>query len=77
MNKTQRTYFYVSYVETISFAELLGFKSIDKAEQDLADLHGVKDFHCVPEHYQGEFEDEFESQALDFIRSKGYLVVHI
>ena len=75
MNDTKKIYNYEGVYEACWFAESLGHQSIDEGEQAIADLHEVKSFEDVPEHYQCGFIDEFEYDALEFIRAKGYTIL--
>ena len=75
MTDTKKIYNYDCWAETCWFAESLGYQSIEDGEQEIADLHEGKSFDDVPEHYQCGFIDEFEANALDFIRSKGYTIL--
>jgi len=75
MTKTTKIYNYECFYETCWFAESLGYQSIEDGEQEIANLHKVKSFEDVPEHYQCGFIDDFEHDALEFIRSKGYTIL--
>lgn len=75
MSITEKIYNYVCWAETCWFAESLGHQRIEEGEQETADLHGVKTFDDVPEHYQCGFIDAFEDSAMEFIRAKGYTIM--
>ncbi len=75
MTDTKKVYNYECWAETCWFAESLGYQSVEDGEQETADLFEVKSFEDVPEQYQCGFIDEFEANALEFIRSKGYTIL--
>ena len=75
MTTAEKIYNYDCWAETCWFAESLGHQSIEEGEQEIANLHEVKTFDDVPEHYQCGFIDAFEDSAMEFIRAKGYTIM--
>ena len=69
---TKKTYLYEGWADALEFAETLGFKSLEQAEQEAAASHGVASYDDVPEHYRCGLIDEREADALEYIRAKGF-----
>ena len=73
--KAKATYFSSSFIETITFAESLGYLQ-EHTEACFKAHYNIKGEMDPDHHLQGKLSDQIEGDAIAYIEDKGYIFFH-